>query len=226
MKRLEDLHPHVLGHITTIEATYQVARMAIELGVPGDFVECGVYAGAQSAAMARAIMDKYWELETPGVDTTSDDAVKYLKGTREYYKDTRRVHLFDSFQGFPELSREHDGDLIVTGHKAGDSAVSLEDVQRNMKRWGIPDELLVYHPGWFSETMRPTVLTDIDRIAVLRLDADLYESTRDAMRHLYHLVSPGGWVIVDDWNLDGVREAIDEYNGRFVPAPIMWRKDA
>lgn len=222
MKRLEDLHRSVLGHITTIEATYQLARMAIELGVPGDFCECGVYAGAQSAAMARAIQD------------TFDRAFEFTDGRGLYrhpgYADAeRRVHLFDSFAGFPELSREHDGDMIVGGHKAGDTACSLADVQKNMKTWGIPEGLLVYHEGWFEDTMPIAVDTfglaglNINQIAVLRLDADLYESTKTAMRYLYPLVSPGGWVIVDDWNLDGCREAVSEF---VTPAPIMWRKDA
>jgi hypothetical protein len=217
VKRLEDLHEHVLGHITTIEATYHIARMAIELGVPGDFVECGVYAGAQSAAMARAIIDQ---------------------PRHPQYGGARRVHLFDSFAGFPPFS-EHDIDLRGGGWKAGDSACPLKDVQANMKRWGIPDELLVYHAGWFDETM--PIATDrgssephsrvnvIKLIVMLRLDADLYESTRTCMEYLYPLVSPGGWVIVDDWNLDGCRKAIEETLSPNAgepghPAPIYFRK--
>ena len=211
MSRLTDLYPHVLGHITTIEATYDICRMAIERGIPGDFVECGVYAGAQSAAMARAIMD-----------------YEALTGTRYALNDSgKRVHLFDSFSGFPEFG-EHDEQLAAGGWKAGDTAVSLDDVRANMKRWGIPDELLVYHQGWLEDTVPSAVREEgrfarhnwLARISVLRLDADLYESTKICMEQLYPLVSPGGWVIVDDWNLDGCRKAVTEF---VVPAPIMWR---
>ncbi len=211
MKRLEDLYPQLLGHVTTIEATYLTCRNAIELGIPGDFVEAGVYAGAQSAAMARAIEDA-WVAKT-GLNSPYGS----------WPSDIRRVHLFDSFAGFPELS-EHDGDMARGGWKAGDTACSLDDCKANMRRWKIPDELLVWHHGLFSETMPWFAQTKSHadhRIAVLRLDADLYESTYTAMRYLHPLVSPGGFVIVDDWNLDGCRKAIDQF---VVPAPVYWRK--
>ncbi len=227
MKRTEDLHGVLLGHITTIEATYQICRNAIELGIPGDFVECGVFAGAQSAAMARAIQDS-WS-NNPAAWVGHGSTLRLL----DLPSGTRRVHLFDSFSGIPEAG-PHDRDYTAGGHKAGASACSLEQVKQYMAGWKIPDELLVYHPGLFEDTMprcydapgalikAPDRSAVITSIAVLRLDADLYESTRTCMRYLYPLVVPGGWVIVDDWNLDGCRKAIEEI---VRPAPVYWRKD-
>lgn len=218
MKRTEDLYPHVLGHKSTIDATYCIAKMAIELDVPGDFCECGVYAGAQSAAMARAITDSWNEDETRSLYCFSE---------------MKRVHLFDSFQGFPPLG-EHDTDLKAASTRAGNSACSRGDVETNMRNWGIPSELLVYHEGWFEDTMphcydAPAALimaadpnTAIKSIAVLRLDADLYESTRVCLKYLYPLVSPGGWVVIDDWNLNGCRKAVDEVAQS--AAPIYFRR--
>lgn len=219
MKRLDDLYPHLLGHKSTIDATYCLARMAIELDVPGDFVEAGVYAGAQSAAMARAIMDA----DLQHAANERPDCMSSTSTTK------RKVHLFDSFAGFPELS-EHDGNMKAGGWKAGDTACSLADVKLNMRnRWMIPDELLVYHEGWFADTIpeaigRPepfiNTIGALNRIAVLRIDCDLYESTKTVMQHLYPLVSPGGIVICDDWNLDGCRKSVME---SVIEAPIMWR---
>ena len=114
-------------------------------------------------------------------------------------------------------------------HKpAGEAKCSLEDVKRNMRDWGIPDELLVYHPGWFQEVlpmeMPATLIGRLDpgwRIAVLRLDGDLYRSTKVCMDYLYPLVPPGGYVIVDDFDLSGCKKAILEATN---PAPIYFRK--
>lgn len=190
---------HSLGWKTSQEFTYDCAILALHHGIPGDLVECGVYAGAQSALMARAIMD-------------FED--------KNHVVDTKRVHLFDSFTGIPAPG-QHDIDLAA--NKGGESACSLEDVQKNMKEWGIPDELMMYHSGLFSVTV-PLVasLGHISKIAVLRLDGDLYESTRDCLP-LLDLVSPGGYVIVDDYQLDGCRKAMHE---KVMPAPIYFRVPA
>lgn len=188
-----------LGDLETFEATYDICRAVLERGIPGDFVECGVYAGAQCAIMAKVIMD-YYSLD--GVISEQNLAPYKL-----------RVHLFDSFQGIP-IAGQHDHEL--KGKPAGESACSMENVKANMQRWGIPDELLIYHPGLFAETVHKTT----GKIAVLRLDGDLYESTQVCMRYLYPLVSRGGWVIVDDFNLHGCRLAVREV---VTPAPIYWR---
>lgn len=174
----------------TVEASYQLARMVIECELPGEFVECGVYAGGQCAAMARAILDL---------------------GCVH-----RKVHLFDSFEGIP-LAGPEDTEFLRLGVPEGESAVSLAEVTRNMTNWGIPDDLLVYHEGLFEDTVPKA---GIDRIAILRLDGDLYRSTTVCMDHLYPKLVRGGWCIVDDFNLEGCRKAVLE---SVVPAPLYWR---
>src|SRR6185503_11900481 len=94
-----------LSSSATLEASYELARMTLELGVPGDFVECGVFAGVQCAAMAKALMDF---------------------GAR-----TRKVHLFDTFTGIP-MAGPKDTEFLAAGHTAGLSACSLEQVQEYM----------------------------------------------------------------------------------------------
>ncbi len=170
----------------TLLASYDLARNVIERGVPGDFVECGVFGGAQCAVMARALME-------------------YEVGTK------RRVHLFDSFEGVPAPG-EHD---LEWKHPAGISLCTLEGVKQHFSEWGIPEDLLMYHPGWFLDTI-PYVGNG--PIAILRLDGDLYDSTKVCMEHLYPLVSPGGWVIVDDFGLSGARKAFLETVGDTGPA--------
>lgn len=197
---------HSLGWKTSQEMTYDLAILACHHGIVGDYVECGVYAGAQSALMAQALLD----FSVSGkCDPLWWDGHKWTGP---------RVHLFDSFTGIPAPG-PHDIDLAA--NKGGESACSLEDVKKNMKEWGIPEELLHYHTGLFKESIQD-LFSVPTKIAVLRLDGDLYESTRDCLP-LLDLVSPGGYVIVDDWNLDGCRKAVNE---KIMPAPIYFRVPA
>lgn len=188
-RTLSSMAELALSHRETVEASYHLARMVLSLGVPGDLVECGVFAGAQSAAMAKALMDSG--------------------------QHGRKVHLFDSFEGIPA------GGPMDSGweHPAGTSACPLDQVREYMRMWEIDERLLVYHPGYFENTVP---LAEIGQIAVLRLDGDLYESTRVCMVHLYPKLSCGGWCIADDWQLEGCRAAIERTIGQ--PGPIYWRK--
>jgi hypothetical protein len=208
---LDDVVQSALCSRVTIQATYDAACAVIRNGVPGDFVECGVWAGANSAAMAKAIQDQYC-----------------IRGAGSWYKG-KRVHLFDSFEGIPAAGPHDKG----WKHEAGTSACSIDVTKQQMKAWGIPEEMLLYHEGWFAETL-PLIegggITGAwhrgrmpKQIALLRLDGDLYESTKVCLEHLYPLVSPGGIVIVDDWALPGCRKAVQEYG---LPAgPIYFHKE-
>ena len=188
----------------TLRASYDMARVAIERNVPGDFVECGVFGGAQCAAMARAILDSH----------VIGSGRALAQGVQ------RRVHLFDSFAGVP-ASTERDTEWIKAQHPEGISACTLENCQIHMREWGIPDELLVWHPGMFADTLPQARLK---QIAVLRLDGDLYESTRVCLERLHPLLSVGGWLIVDDWGLSGPRVALDEHIERGAYAPAYFPK--
>lgn len=181
----------VLTYRPTLIATYLLTVDVIVRGIPGDLVECGVYAGVQCAAMAKVLM---------------------AMGVQD-----RRVHLFDSFSGLPAPGPE---DHEIRGNgitEPGYLSCSLEKVRQNMQEWGIPDSLLVYHPGWFEDTMPGGV----EKIALLRLDGDLYESTKTAMERVYPLLVDGGWCICDDYNFGGVRKAVHDVT---MPQPIYWLK--
>ena len=85
-------------------------------------------------------------------------------------------------------------------------------------------------PGWFKDTLKDA---PIENIAVLRLDGDLYESTIQALDALYPRLSPGGFCIIDDYNLEGCRKAVADYRTKHgITADIvdidgtgvLWRK--
>ena len=99
---------------------------------------------------------------------------------------------------------------------------------------GYPDTMAVYHVGWFEETVARDA-AEIGPIAMLRLDADLYESTKICLESLYSCVVPGGIVIADDYNyFEGCKKAVDEFLSEFPktlihridPAGVYWIKQS
>jgi O-methyltransferase len=118
----------------------------------------------------------------------------------------RSVWVADSFEGLPAPKAEGDGyDLSAVQMLK----VSLEQVQENFRKFGLLDDQVKFLKGWFADTLPKA---DIAKIAVLRLDGDMYSSTMDALTNLYSRVSKGGYVIVDDyysWN--SCRAAVTDY---------------
>jgi len=118
----------------------------------------------------------------------------------------RKVWVADSFEGLPVPKSRADGhDLSRVLHLK----VSLERVRANFARFGLLDGQVEFLKGWFSETLPDA---PIGQLAILRLDGDLYSSTMDALRSLHHKVSPGGFVIVDDYySLSSCRRAVTDF---------------
>lgn len=122
----------------------------------------------------------------------------------------RRVWVADSFEGLPAPTHPRDAPYDLSGIDY--LKVPLEEVRRNFERFGLLDENVRFVKGWFRDTL-PAL--PIERIAVLRLDGDLYESTWDTLRHLHHKVSPGGYVIVDDFGaVPACREAVEDFRAQ------------
>jgi hypothetical protein len=153
-------------------------------------------------------------------------AAALLEGT------DRTIWCCDSFEGMPvpttgeHTATEDFSDLDYL-------AVSLDQVKNNFARYGLLSDRVQFLKGWFCDTLPAA---PIERISLLRLDGDLYESTRDALVPLYPKVSKGGFVIVDDYNSwPGCKQAVDEYRARhgitspLVPidnAAVYWRVQA
>ncbi len=148
----------------------------------GDLIECGVFAGAHLAAM--------------------------------YYANPTKVIGFDSFEGIPHGTVK---DKLQPGlgvvdksflngkmETTGVSVQTKEQVEDKLKKWGVKAELI---QGWF----RDTVKNYEGEIALLRLDGDLYESTKTCLKHLYPKIVKGGYLIIDDMAFPGCNKAVTEY---------------
>lgn len=117
----------------------------------------------------------------------------------------RRVWVVDSFEGLPDPDASADS----FGWKSGDMAVSLDEVKNNFLRYGLLDDQVAFLKGFFNVTLPKA---PVGSLSVLRVDADLYESTLDVLNNLYPKLSIGGYAVFDDYlNLNDCRRAIDEY---------------
>lgn len=173
-----------------LQFTYDCTKRLLTDNVPGVFVECGVASGSQIGAMQNAMQDL-------SID--------------------RKIYAFDSFEGIP-YAGEHDAEQPGIGAKdkskegvlesSGISSHSEDVVLQNFKRWRLNIDNLIFVKGWFENTVPDY---KIGKIAMLRLDGDLYSSTKICLEHLLSKVSKGGIVIIDDYQLAGCRKAVHEY---------------
>jgi hypothetical protein len=124
-------------------------------------------------------------------------------------------------------------DQEIALHRANDVlAVPIQVVRENFSRYGFLDGQVKFLPGWFKDSLPEA---PIDRLAVLRLDGDLYESTMDALENLYPKLSIGGFVIVDDHVIPSCQDAVRDFrrkNGIEDPIQtidftgVYWRRTA
>jgi hypothetical protein len=176
-------------------------------GIPGDLIETGVWRGGSCIYM-RAVL---------GAHGDSD----------------RTVWVADSFEGLPEPDPEFPEDAADVHHTFGELAISVDEVKDNFRRYGLLDDQVQFLVGWFADTLP---LAPIEQLAVLRLDGDMYSSTIDALNALYDKVSPGGFVIVDDYGaVPACAKAVHDFRDEHgITDPIevidwtgaFWRKSA
>ena len=152
--------------------------------VPGDFIETGVWRGGAVIFM-RAV------LKAHGVTDRTVWAADSFEGLPEPSPDDYPADAGEQFIGYPEL------------------AVPIEEVQQNFARYGLLDDQVQFLKGWFKDTLPHAPFR---RLAVMRLDGDMYESTMDALVHLYPKLSLGGFVIIDDYHaVPACRQAVDDF---------------
>jgi hypothetical protein len=180
---------------------HSLAKKVLEEGVEGDFLEAAVWRGG-ATIFVRGLLKAY--------------AVK-----------DRLVWVADSFSGFPPpdrtSSRSYTSSELRTaigGIEAGDpewkaaletlrAGTTQENVKTNFQRYGLLDDQVRFLPGFFSDTL-PSA--PVNKLAILRADGDLYDSTYQILDNLYPRVSPGGYVIIDDYHsFTECRQAVHDY---------------
>jgi O-methyltransferase len=198
-------HAHSMIGEARLDNLAECVRTVIEQDIPGDFIETGVWRGG---------------------------AVIFMKGLLTAYGcDSRCVWVADSFDGVPKPSLPEDDNFDLSKDVLPVLAVSLEEVKSNFSRYGLLDDNVIFLEGWFRDTLPRA---NIEKLSILRLDGDLYESTMDALVPLYPKVSSGGFIIVDDYeSCPPCKQAIKDFrrnnsiNSELVKIDghaVYWRK--
>ena len=170
----------------------------IENDVPGDAIETGVWRGGACILM-KSIFNIYGCYD-------------------------RKVWVADSFKGLPEPNAdEYERDVDDIHHTFEPLRVSKEQVADNFRKFGVLDENVKFLEGWFKDTLHKA---PIDKLAILRLDGDMQESTTQALDALYHKVSKGGYVIIDDYGLDPCRKSVDSFRDKHGISSPLFEVDA
>ena len=126
-----------------------------------------------------------------------------------YAIENRKVYVADSFEGLPKPDPEKfPADKGARFHLLQFFAVSQQEVENNFRKYDLLDDCVVFLKGWFKDTL-PNA--PIEKLAILRLDGDMYGSTMDALTSLYPRVSKGGFCIIDDYALPGCKSAVNDF---------------
>lgn len=158
-------------------------EQVLKNNIPGDLIETGVWRGGSTIFMRAAL--------------------------KAYGVTDRTVWVADSFQGLPPPdAANYPADRGDVHHTFDELRVSMEQVKNNFERYGLLDDQVRFLKGWFKDTLPDA---PIDKLAVVRLDGDMYESTMDAVKALYPKLSIGGYIIVDDYCIPACAKAIHDY---------------
>ncbi len=178
---------HTLTPPERVIGLIAAVRYLVSAGIEGDIAECGVWRGGSMMVVARTLLEEG--------DTS------------------RTLHLYDTFTHMPPAG-DRDVDFPTDAASApapleAYSYLPFDEVRAALAGTGYPSGQMRFVQGMVEETLPAQAP---ERLALLRLDTDLYRSTRHEMEHLFPRLADGGVLIIDDYgDFVGVRQAVDEF---------------
>lgn len=191
---IEKVKPYTMTLPERLFANYEAIRYILRQGIEGAIVECGVWRGGSTMTMLHTLLNRQDR--------------------------SREIYMYDTYDGMSQPGEEDKAyfgdhaDALLDGSDKHDPRsvwcyASLEDVQRNVLSTGYPAEKIRFIKGKVEDTIPGTLP---EKIALLRLDTDWYESTLHELEHLYPRLQKGGVLLIDDYgHWQGARKAVDEY---------------
>lgn len=209
--------PYTALSVQRLYAIYQAVKYVVQSDVRGDIIECGVFKGGSALMLAESLV---------------------------HFGDvSRRIFLFDTFEGWPSPTNE-DTDFFGQNHKklyeadiskANDSERSAESSVFRLKNFfektkGVvlngttyPADKIFFIQGLVEQTLP---CPEVKKICILRLDTDYYESTAWEMNILWPRLKVGGVLLIDDYGqFHGARKAVDEYLQKNRISILLHRDD-
>lgn len=185
------IQPYTMLSLARLHSLYQLALIACYEDLPGNVVECGVAAGGSAAFLAAII--------------------------KKHSRSRRFLYAFDSYEGMPdpgEFDVHHSAHGIIsacaTGWGAGTCSAPLESLLAVIRSVDA-NEIVIPVKGYFRDTL-PKMAPVIDPIAILHMDGDWHDSTRDILVHLWDRIIPGGLIQIDDFGFwAGCRKAVTDF---------------
>ena len=205
---IQRAQPYTMTSPERLAALCMAVEHVVANSIDGAFVECGVWRGGSSMAAAWT----FSRLQRSNVE----------------------MYLFDTFEGMSPPSRE---DVDTSSGRLAEELLSnstrddevwayapFEDVKANLERTGYPMDKVYFVKGMVEGTIPGNAP---DRISILRLDTDWYESTKHELTHLFPRLSNNGILIIDDYGAwAGARKAVDEYFALNRIKPFLSRIDS
>jgi O-methyltransferase len=184
--------PFTMTSVERLVSLVNAVNYLIKNDIPGDIAECGVWRGGSMMATALALI--------AAGDTN------------------RTLYLYDTFEGMAEPSKK-DTDFagkpassLLQSYRKGTGIwcfATLEEVQKNMYSTGYPPDKIKFIKGKVEDTLRAV---RPEKLSLLRLDTDWYESTKLELEILYPILHKSGILVIDDYGYwKGARQAVDEY---------------
>jgi len=186
--------PFTMTSTERLYAIYKSVEYLVYNDLDGDFVECGVWKGGSSMMIALSLL--------------------------KFKLRDRKIYLYDTYEG---MSQPTEDDINYANNiakikfeqsknSAGGSdwcRSEIDEVKKNLYSTGYPKENLIFIKGKVEDTL-PGHMPE--KLVLLRLDTDWYESTLHEMEHLYPVLTKKGVLIIDDYgHWRGCKKAIDEY---------------
>ncbi len=201
--------PYTMTNVESMYSLFCSVNYILSNDIKGSFVECGVWRGGSSMLIAKMLHNRH----------ITD----------------RKIYLYDTFEGMSEPTNI---DLDLRGIKASNllkdnennkeesvwCLANLSDVQNNIGLTSYPEGNITFIKGKVEDTI-PNQIPQ-EKIALLRLDTDWYESTKHELNYLYPKLEENGVLIIDDYgHWEGCRKAVDEYFKEYSINILLHRID-
>lgn len=197
---MNQLRKMVYSTTETVQSSYELGEYVESNNIEGAVIECGIASGGNFGAMICGVL-------------MANDKPK------------RKFYGFDSFEGIQLAGAKDDiqagigaitHDISVDPKEllksSGITVHRKSEVEGKFKDLGLSDTVNIeFVEGWVQNTITKSKAKEIGKIAILRLDMDVYDPTYHTLEMLYDNIVEGGIIIIDDWNLKGVQVAVEEF---------------